>query len=159
MNVLFRFFIFVAIFSVPATWADDSDSNFGSIKKIDLSDEAPQAPDHLMITMNLNKVKPGMLGQVILYQFSKRVRLEFEAGGLPKGEYALAVATKCSNGDYKKGWTEVHRFTSNSAHIQTEKSIPKASLEAKPGFQVLTGKFLGLFRMKPQLLIDCQPIK
>jgi hypothetical protein len=139
-------------------WADDSDSHFGSVQKIDLGDEGPKSPNHLLLTMNLKKVKPGALGQVIIYQFSKRVRLEFEAGGMPRGEYAMAVSSSCSLADYGK-WTELHRFKVTSDHIQTEKSLPKASVrEAKPGILVLVGKSLGLFRVKPHQLIDCKPI-
>jgi hypothetical protein len=140
---------------VHHVWADDTDANFGSVHKIDLADEGPQSPNHLLLSINLKRVKPGALGQVIIYQFSKRVRIEFEAGGMPKGEYTLAVSPTCA----QPHWTELHRFTVTSDHIQTEKSLPKVSLrDAKPGLLVLTGKSLGLFRVKPHQLIDCKPI-
>jgi len=132
-------------------WADDT--GFGSIKKIDLGEDRPQGPSHVVVTMNLGKVKPGRLGQVIVYQFSRKVRVDFE-GDLPKGDYSLRVASSCAGAN---GWSELHRFTSNSTHIQTEKSLLKASLnEAKPGFLKLMGKSLALYRGAQQ--IDCKTI-
>jgi hypothetical protein len=154
-NLLRTILILGALYGGIAQAADDTDSNFGQIKKIDLGDETKPAPNHLLLTMNLNKVKAGMLGQVIFYQFSKRVRLEFDAGGLPAGEYTMQLASSCTG----RSWTELHRFKSTSAHVQTEKSLPKYSLgEAKPGFTLLMGKALALFRVQPRLMVDCKTI-
>jgi hypothetical protein len=97
---------------------------------------------------------------VILYQFPKRARIDFEADGLPKGEYVLAIASKCSAGGYSKAWTDLHRFKTLSGHIQNEKSLPQAALrEGKRGTLILMGKGLGLFRVKPLQLIDCKTVE
>ena len=160
MNAYFVVFLLALSLNPILAGADDSDANFGSIKKIDLSDDKPASPNHTLIMLNLKKVKPGMLGQIILYQFAKRMRLEFEADGLPKGDYVLAVAPKCTAGDLGKAWTELHRFKSTSAHLQTEKSLTTTSLhESKPNTITLAGKSLALFKIKPPLMVDCKLIE
>jgi hypothetical protein len=161
MPILLRTLVFLTAFCGAAAVAQDA--GFGSVKKIDLSDDKPaQAPgsNHTVIMLNLKKAAPGHLGQAVIYQFSKRARIDFEADGLPKGEYILAAAPKCVAGAYGKGWTELHRFNSTSAHIQNEKSLPNAALrDGKPGTLILMGKALGLFRVKPAQLIDCKIIE
>jgi len=137
-------------------FGDDGDANFGQIKKIDLGEDQPQAPNHIVMMMKLQKVNPGVLAQVTLYQFSKRSRIDFDGGGLPRTEYSLSVAASCSAGK----WTELHHFKATESHTQTEKSLPDWNLrEAAKGKSVLEGKSLALFRVKPRLMIDCQVIK
>jgi hypothetical protein len=147
--------VLVTLLSLNA-FADDTDANFGQIKKIDLGDEAPQEPNHILLMMKLYKVNPGVLAQVTLYQFSKRSRIDFDGGGLPRTEYSLSVASSCS----ASKWTELHHFKPTEAHVQTEKSLPDWSLRIPVnGKRVLLGKSLALFRVKPHLMIDCQIIK
>ena len=147
-------------------WAEDTEADLNQVKEIDLSEERPgpanglKIPNHILLMLDLNKVKAGQLAKVVFYQFSKRVRVEFEAAGLPKGEYILAVAAKCSPAQFGKSWTELHRFKSDAQQIQTEKSLPKATLrEGKADLLVLGGKSLGLFRVKPAQLVDCKAIE
>ena len=145
--------------------ADETvDSRYGTIKKIDLSDDGPKpGPNHVVIVMDMKKLGiSGARGNVVLYQFPTRVRIEFEGAGLPKGKYTLAVAANCAAGAYASAWTELHQFISSSALIATEKSLPKATLrDAKaPGVLGLTGKSLALFRVIGQKYsqVDCKPV-
>jgi hypothetical protein len=156
-TAILRSSLLALIFAASFASADHSDdSAFGQIKKIDLSDEGKSNPDHILMALKLNKVRAGMLGQVTIYQFSKRVRIDFD-GGLPKGEYTLAVANNCSA--KRSAFKDLHKFTSNSSHVQTEKSLPGYSLFPMDGHTALVDKSLALFRKTPAQMIDCETIK
>lgn len=156
-TAILRSLFFVLIFTASFASADHSDdSAFGQIKKIDLSEEPKTNPDHILMALKLNKVRAGKLAQVTIYQFSKRVRIDFD-GGLPKGEYTLAVAGSCSA--KHSAFKELHKFTSNNSNVQTEKSLQKYSLFPMNGYTALVGKSLALFRRTPALMIDCETIK
>lgn len=165
-----RYLLLVSLaFFGSGTFGADGDSGITSIHQIDLTQDGPKKPNFVLMHMNVGKLKArNSRGHVILRQFSKRVRAEFESENLPRGQYALAVASSCSPGGrtlasdrYQKSWTELHRFKVESTHTQTEKSLPKAALHEPVGEQtVLAGKALGFFKVnKGKLeLIDCKPI-
>src|SRR4051812_48756574 len=125
--ILRHVLLLLGIIASVHAMADENEAGFGSVKKIDLTESGPARSNHVMVMLNLKKVKPGSLAQVVFYQFSKRARIDFEGDGLPHGEYVLAVAPKCSS-TRDKTWTELHRFKTTSAHVQNEKSLPNASL-------------------------------
>lgn len=154
----------------PRAWGDDNDAGMTSIHKIDLqqADTGPAAPDsYIGFDLNIKRLKiPGAHANVILRQMTKRVRIEFEGAGVPRGKYVFAVASGCPSGHlvtdarYKAAWTEMHRFTVSETHIATEKSQPKVALRSG-GDRVLLGKSLGFFKVAKAgfELIDCREIK
>jgi hypothetical protein len=99
----------------------------------------------------------------------KRVRVEFESAGLPRGAWKLAFASTCPSGEsgpitlarYKKHWTELNDIKIKSTHVSVEKS--HMNMDLRPGGQnkiVLEGQSLGLFQVLPHgklLRIDCKP--
>jgi len=165
---LFRNLIFVSISLNAYATEKEIDQAIGTIHKIDLADEGPKAANHILVIMDLKRLKvPGARGHAIARQFTKRSRIEFEGSGLPKGKYSLAVSAECKTGTlpaarYKSLLTELHQFSVTSTHIATEKSLPKASLRPpeKGGSDllVLEGKALTLFRIQKDKYeaIDCK---
>lgn len=134
--------------------------SFGSVQKLDLDDERPPDPKFRLLVMNLKKLK-ATRGNIILRQFSKRVRVEFDGAGLPNGKYSIALSAKCpdvtgplSRKSYEKGWTELHQFPSTSSHVETEKSLPTASLKD------MESKSLSFFRVVGDRYsrIDCKAV-
>ncbi len=164
---MLKYLLFVHLI-VPGVWASDEESAIGSIHKIDMTDNTPKAPGHVIVMMDLKKLKSAAAhGHVVFQQFAKRVRVEFEGSGLPKGKYSLAVSENCAGaaelgaGPYKNNWTELHKFDSESDHIATEKSLPQATLRAGGTAPlVLEGKSVALFRMKSGKYskIDCKTV-
>lgn len=154
--------------------ADDGerDSGVTTIKTIDMEAEGPspmQNAGHILLLFDVGKVKvSGAHAHAILRQLQKRVRVEFESSGLPKGRYALAWAEQCAGAgrlnlaQYKKRWNEIHHFQTTSTYIATEKSMAQTALrKGDRSSHVLEGKALALFQVnKSQVeLIDCKPIR
>lgn len=144
--------------------ADDKDSSITTIHNIDLTtNEGPSGPNYILILLDVKKAKvPGSRAHIIFRQFSKRVRLEYEASGLPFGKYKIGIhPTSCPR--QEKHWTILHTATQESTHLATEKSLPKHALRKAPlpGQSVLLGMSVGLFQIKgaKSVLIDCKPIK
>jgi hypothetical protein len=150
--------------------ADDGDQHMTTIQKFDLGDEASQSPVYILTTFDVTKARvPGSRAHAILRQMRKRVRVEFESAGLPKGVWKLAFASSCPAGEngpitlaqYKKHWTELNDIKIKSTHVSVEKS--HMDMDLRPGGQnkiVLEGKSLGLFQVLPHgkvLRIDCKP--
>lgn len=155
--------IFAFLFSSSVATADE-DQSMGSIHKIDLENEAPSAPNYVLLVLDVKKAGvPGARAHVILRQLRKRVRIEFEGTGLPKGKYKLALAGTCANiKNYKSGWTELQELSVIEQNTITEKANFQMSLrEAKPGLTVMEGKALGLFRVNKGAIqnIDCKTIQ
>ncbi|NJL23784.1 MAG: hypothetical protein HC902_00435 [Calothrix sp. SM1_5_4] len=77
--------------------ADEESPSMGTIRPLDFENEKPAEDSYKLIEFNFKKLKiPKAYGNSIVRQFSRRVRLEFEAAGLPKGSYTLAVAGRCA---------------------------------------------------------------
>lgn len=145
-------------------WAEDRDSSITTIHNIDLTtNEGPSGPNYILILLDVKKAKvPGSRAHIIFRQFSKRVRLEYEASGLPHGKYKIGIhPTSCPKSE--KLWTILHSATQESTHLATEKSLPKHALRKAvlPGQSVLLGMNVGLFQSRgaKTTLIDCKPIK
>ena len=149
--------------SVQAGAGPDDDSSLTTIHNIDLTGaEGPSAPNYSLTMFNVKKVKvPGSRAHVIFRQFAKRVRLEFEASGIPFGKYHVGVSRGCSG--QADNWTKLHEMEQTSTHLATEKSLPAYALRkaAAAGQSVLQGMNVGLFQLKGKkpVLVDCQPIK
>ncbi len=147
------------------------DQSIGTIHKMDMTDDKPAAApvaSQILVVMDLKNLKvAGAHGHAIVRQFTRRSRIDFDGSGLPKGKYSLAVASSCKTGlltgaIYKSSVTELHSFNVTSAHVATEKSLPKASLrESGKGNLVLEGKALMLLRiLKDKFeVVDCKPIR
>jgi hypothetical protein len=150
--------------------ADDADQRMTTIQKIDLGDETPKSPVYILTIFDVTKAKvPGSRAHAILRQMRKRMRVEFESAGLPKGEWKLAFASTCPAGEngpitsaqYAKHWTELSDIKIKSTHVSAEKS--HMDMDLRPGGQnkiVLEGQSLGLFQVLPHgkmLRIDCKP--
>lgn len=148
----------LACFSAVA----QDDSSITTIHNIDLSQEGPQGPNYTLIIFDVKKVKvPGSRAHVIFRQFSKRVRLEFESAGIPKGKYRIGIAAGCPANESQ--WTRLHEVRQTSTHLATEKSLPAYALRNAPanGQKSLKGMNVGLFQVKGKkaVLIDCKLIK
>jgi hypothetical protein len=138
-----------------------SAQSIGTIKTTDFEDAKPKTdlPDSKIIELDLKKLKNAN-GHIILRQFPNRVRVEFEGSRLPFGTYTVGKSDSCSRAAsvlpprYKSGWSELHRFKSDQAHIATEKSLPKVTIAD------LQGKALTLFRVGADKyeLIACKTI-
>lgn len=158
-----RIILIVAVGLAGAARAADDDSSITTIHNIDLTQETgPQGPNYSLIIFNVKKLKvPGSRAHVIFRQFSKRVRLEFEAAGIPLGKYRVGVSRGCS--PQESNWTRLHEMEQSDTYLATEKSLPQHALRTAPvkGQQVLKGMNVGLFHVKNKVaaLVDCQPIK
>lgn len=156
-----------------AAWAEDKeiDPSIGTIKKIDLSDESPSAPTHILLEFSLKKLGvAGARGHAILRQFSKSCRIDFEGSGLPRGRYTLALSQDGLSGTlsasrYQAQAKELHRFNVTSTHTSTEKTLREFALrESAEEKIVLQGKALTLFRLRTEKkaekfeAIDCKTI-
>lgn len=141
----------------------DDDSSLTTIHNIDLTgSDGPTGPNYSLTQFNVKKVMvPGSRAHVIFRQFAKRVRLEFEASGIPYGKYRIGVSRGCSG--VESDWTRLHEMEQTSTHLATEKSLPTHALRkaAVAGQIVLQGMNVGLFQIKGKksLLIDCKAIK
>ncbi len=135
----------------------DEENKVQNIKKMDLSEpDKPNGPGHTITMFDLKRLNvPGSHAHVVFNQLRKRVRIEFEGTGLPKGKYILGVAGNCSSQDFKRGWKERHRFASESTHVATEKAHYDLTLES------LHGKAVGLFRADggKTTFVDCKIIE
>lgn len=157
------FLIFAMIMSSTAFAVEEN--AIGTIHKMDMTDEGgPKAPNYILLILDVKKAKvPGARAHVILRQLRKRVRIEFEGTGLPKGKYKIGLADNCSKANnFKAGWTELQELKVISLHTITEKANFKLSLrEPKPGLTVVEGKALGLFRVNGSSIqnIDCKTIQ
>ena len=136
-KLLSKLFSLLILLSSAQVWAEDIDQSIGSIHKIDMTDERAKGPDFVVVTLDLKKLRvPGSHAHVILRQFRKRCRIEFEGSGLPKGSYTLAKADSCLGNS-----TDLHSFSVSSTHAATEKSLPGAVLtEYLPKFLILKNK-------------------
>jgi hypothetical protein len=149
--------------------AQDVDSGVTAVHKINIGEEADQNDTNFIgFDLDVKRLKvPGSKANVILRQMTKRVRVEFEGAGIPRGKYTLAVSANCpsgrsvSEGRYKADWTELHRFAVSTTHIETEKSAPDAALR-EGGRLILFGKSFGFFKVGAGGaldVIDCKPVK
>lgn len=157
-------FSLVVLLTFNTAWAaSDEDSSITTIHNIDLTkDSGPQGPNYSLIIFNVKKVNvPGSRAHVIFRQFAKRVRLEIEAAGIPKGKYHVGVSARCSPSE--GAWTRLHEVEQTSTYLASEKSLPDFALREAPvkGQKVLTGLNVGLFQVKGKksTLVDCKPIK
>ncbi len=160
-----RMLLLVLFFLLSSpVWADDKDSSLTTIHNIDLTaPEGPGGPSFVLILLDVKKVKvPGSRAHIIFRQFSKRVRLEFEASGIPYGKYKIGVHTSGCPAN-EKSWTILHEAVQESTHLATERSLPKHALRKAVvnGQTVLQGQNVGLFQIKgaKSILIDCKTIK
>lgn len=159
----------ILIFASAPMHADDVDQRMTTIQKMDLGDEAPKSPVYILTIFDVAKAKvPGSRAHAILRQMRQRVRVEFEAAGLPKGGWKLAFASSCVAGEnapitlaqYKRNWTELSDIKIKSTHVSVEKS--HRNMDLRPGGEnkiVLEGKSLALFQLLPHgkvLRIDCK---
>jgi hypothetical protein len=140
-----------------AARGEEEDNKVQDIKKIDLSQpDQASGPGHSIIIFDLKNLKvPGAHAHVVFNQLRKRVRIEFEATALPKGKYVIALDKNCSAHDFKRGWKELHHFTSESMHVATEKAHYELTLAG------LQGQAVGLFKAGggKTTFIDCKPIR
>jgi len=151
-------YLFALLLCLQAQAEDkEIDQSIGTIHKIDMSDDKPKGPTYILVSLDLKRLKvSGAHGHSIVRQFTKRSRIEFEGSGLPKGKYALGVASSC-----KSAITDLHQFEVTSTHVSTEKSLPKAALrEPGNGLLVLEGKFLIFSRFVKGKFeaVDCKAI-
>ncbi len=160
-----RFILTILLFLLPnAAWSQDDDAKIQSIHNIDLGQQdGPSGPNYSLIVLDVKKAKvPGARAHIIFRQFSKRVRLEFEASGIPYGKYRIGIRESGCPGS-EKAWTILHEAEQSSTHLATEKSLPKHALAkpVTPDQTILRGMNVGLFQVKGKgsLLIDCKPIK
>lgn len=157
------FAVFLVLLSAPA-FAQDEDARMQTIHQIDLGKEESKSGDsYALMLFDVKKVKvPGSRAHIIFRQFAKRVRLEFEAAGIPKGKYKIGVINSGCPGSENR-WNIVHEAIQESTFLATEKSLPKHALRKAPvaGQTVLQGMNVGLFQVKGKssLLVDCKPIK
>jgi len=161
---LSNFSILLCLALAPFTaFAADEDSSITTIHNIDLGqDSGPQGPNYTLIIFDVKKVKvPGSRAHVIFRQFNKRVRLEFEAAGIPKGKYRIGVSRGCSGNE--DNWARLHEAEQSDTFLATEKSLPSHALRKAPvkNQTVLQGMNVGLFQVKGKksTLVDCKPIK
>ena len=153
----------VLSFCASAIAGSDDDSSLTTIHNIDLTgQDGPVGPNYSLTLFNVKKVKvPGSRAHVIFRQFAKRVRLEFEASGIPYGKYHIGVSRGCSG--VESNWTHLHEMEQTSTHLATEKSLPNYALRkaAAAGQTVLQGMNVGLFQIKGKksTLVDCKAIK
>lgn len=159
-------FLSLLVFGTLAAFPEANAQTVGTIRKLDF--DAPNKPDEATYKVVQFKItKPNVAqAHVILRQFSRRVRVEFEGSGLPKGQYAIAISSGCEKGQvkaarYKSVWRELHRFESNPVNIATEKSLPGASLRDPASETRLEGKALALFKVSRgnYAVLDCQVVR
>lgn len=156
-------FLILTLLITAAAFAQDEDAKMQTIHQIDLGKEEPKSGDnYALMLFDVKKVKvPGSRAHIIFRQFSKRVRLEFEAAGIPKGKYRIGIHSGCPKSE--KAWTILHEAFQESTFLATEKSLPKHALRKAPvsGQTILEGMNVGLFQVKGKnsLLVDCKPIK
>jgi hypothetical protein len=163
--------ILALLISLNLHAADDVDNSMSTIHKIDMTDDSPKSPNYVLTVFDVKALRvPGSSAHAILRQLNKRVRAEFEATGIPKGKYKLAISLDCSGktrltfAAYKKTWTELHSFKMVSTHIATEKSHYEMSLRpsAQAKTSVLEGKALALFHIEKGGMfnrVDCKTIQ
>ena len=158
---------FIFATSVVVAAQTDEDAKTTIIQQIDLSGEGgPSKPNYILFMWDVKRLGSAR-AHTILRQLNKRVRVEVEGEGWPKGKYAIATATQCGKPSltpsvYQKFWTELHALDIKTPLVASEKAVFTASLRtADKNKLVLEGRQLGFFHIvKGQYrLIDCKPIQ